>query len=225
MQKFEGLFRCADGSMFFASGDSNLAKVTAFSKTWELPNLQAASGMRYGNDEITFWINGDTAQVQRKNVIEFGDCTLTHSNAEAADKDALNVSRSGVDQSGRNGVITGTVIYAERVDLRPTSVLIVQLHEWLSPDASPTLIAEQEYPVKHQPRHPKRPIPLEFKLEYKTDSVRPSSRYQLSARIQDQGRVLFVTDTPTPVITGYPNQVDLQLRRVQFEVTPVQKME
>jgi uncharacterized lipoprotein YbaY len=188
--------------MFSASGDPGSATLTVFGKNWKLPNLQTPMGMRYGNDEISFSINGDTAEVQRKRATEFRDCILTSSDPE---------------QSRRAGVIKGTAVYAEWVDLRPTSVLIVQLHERVRQDASPVVIAEQRYPVKHQPRHPKRPTPLKFKLEYKTDSVRSSYTYQISARIEDRGHVLFVTDNPTPVITGYPNQADLQLRRVQLE--------
>jgi uncharacterized lipoprotein YbaY len=215
LQTFDGIFRCADGSMFSASGDSTSATLTVFGKTWRLPNLQIASDTRYGNDEISFSFNGDTAEVQRKGASEFRDCLLARS--DPGDKDVPTLSLASIEQSQRTGVIKGTAIYAEWVDLRPTSALIVQLHEWVRQDASPILIAEQRFPVKHQPRHPKRPIPLEFKLEYKTDSVRPSATYQVSARIEDRGRVLFVTDIPTPVITGYPNQADLQLRRVQRE--------
>jgi uncharacterized lipoprotein YbaY len=206
LQSFEGLFRCADGSMFSAFGDSTSAILTVFGKNWILPNLQTETGTRYGNDDLSFSIKGDTAEVQRKGEIEFRNCILASFDP---------------DQSRRAGIITGTAIYAEWIDLRPTAVLIVQLHEWIRQDASPILIAEQRYPVKHQPRHPKRPIPLEFKLEYKTDSVRIASTYQISARVEDRGRVLFVTDIPTPVITGYPNQAHLQLRRVQLE-RPVQ---
>jgi putative lipoprotein len=107
----------------------------------------------------------------------------------------------------------GTASYRERIALRPTAVLVVRLQEVSQQDASPKLISQQRYPVRHQPRHPKKQVPILFEVRYNPDLIQPSSRYQVSAHIEDGGRLLFVADTPSPVITGYPNHADLLLKR------------
>jgi uncharacterized lipoprotein YbaY len=48
----------------------------------------------------------------------------------------------------------------------------------------------------------------------RADIMRPTSRYQVSAHIEDGGRVLFVTETTSLVITGYPSHADLLLTRL-----------
>lgn len=212
-QSFSGIFRCADGSMFFAAGEPSSAKLTAFDKSSDLAIMSAESGLRYGNEDLTLTIKENTAEVQLKNKVVFRECKLTHHDPPQGSK--TTAAPTPIEPTSRTGIITGTANYEERISLRPTTVLVVQLRERMPLDRSANLIAEQIYPVKHSPRRPKRAVPIPFKLEYNSDAIRFSSLYQVSARIEDRGRLLLATDTPIPVITGYPNRADLVLKRVQ----------
>jgi putative lipoprotein len=206
-QNFDGLFRCAEGSLFFASGDAKSVTLHAFSKSW---TLAAVGGGYYKSDDVTFWIKGNVANIQRGIEIEFQDCVLTPpSPRHDVAPEAL---KSPIEQPSPH-IVKGAVIYRERISLRPTAVLVVRLEEVLEQDGHPTKIEEQHYPVRHQPRRPKKQVPIPFELRYDPNRIQPSLGYQLSAHIEDGGRILLVTGTPSPVITGYPNHANLLLER------------
>lgn len=109
----------------------------------------------------------------------------------------------------REGVVTGTVTYRERIALPPDAIVEV----WMI-DVSPgmlvlALIAETAVPTQG------RQAPIRFELRYDRSRVLPDHSYAVKAAIRSQGRMLFASDDGQPVVfRGSPHEVVLWLKRV-----------
>ncbi len=104
--------------------------------------------------------------------------------------------------------VTGSVTYRERIALPPTAVITVRLVDVSRADAPSVLISEQVI------RTEGRQVPFEFALAYDASRILSSHTYAVQARIEDGGRLLFISDTMNPVITrDAPRRVDIVLRR------------
>jgi putative lipoprotein len=104
-------------------------------------------------------------------------------------------------------IISGSVSYREHSALPAGSEAIIQLHETTQANAPAKLIAEQRIAVSG-------PAPVAYQLDYDAVNINPRNTYQVSARIMNGKKTLFVTDTPIPVITrGSPGHVDLVLSK------------
>ncbi|CAD5198391.1 YbaY family lipoprotein [Pseudomonas sp. FEN] len=82
--------------------------------------------------------------------------------------------------------LDGEVFYLQRSALPPTAVLSVSLRDVSLADAPAVLLAEQKGPVKGQ-------VPLPFHLSYDPAQVKPGHRYSISARIELDGQLLFIS--------------------------------
>ncbi|WP_082601866.1 YbaY family lipoprotein [Phenylobacterium sp. Root700] len=99
--------------------------------------------------------------------------------------------------------VTGSVIYRERIMLAPPGVVTVTLADTSPMDAPAKVIATQ---VISDVRAP----PINFKLAYDPAKIIPNHTYSVSARIEVDGKLRFITDTHTPVITrGAPTHVEM----------------
>jgi putative lipoprotein len=106
------------------------------------------------------------------------------------------------------GQVTGSVTYRERIALPPTAVVHVRLVDVSRADAPAVLITEQVI------RTEGRQVPFEFALAYDESHILPAHTYAVQARIEDGGKLLFISDTMHPVITrGAPLRVDIVVRR------------
>jgi len=104
--------------------------------------------------------------------------------------------------------VTGSITYRERIALPPTTVVTVRLVDVSLADAPSVLIAEQVI------RTEGRQVPFEFALAYDASRILPSHTYAVQVRIEDGGKLLFISDTMNPVITrDAPTRVDIVLRR------------
>jgi putative lipoprotein len=74
--------------------------------------------------------------------------------------------------------LEGEVFYLQRIALPPTAVLSVSLQDISLADAPATVIDEQRGPVQGQ-------VPLA--------KVEPNHRYSINARIEVDGKLLFIT--------------------------------
>lgn len=75
-------------------------------------------------------------------------------------------------------------------------------------DAPSVLVAEQVI------RAEGRQVPFELDLAYDALHILPPHTYALQARIEDDGNLLFISDTMNPAITrDAPTRVDVVLRR------------
>ncbi|MGB7740217.1 MAG: YbaY family lipoprotein [Steroidobacteraceae bacterium] len=105
--------------------------------------------------------------------------------------------------------VTGSVTYRERIALPRTAVVTVRPVDVALADAPSVLIAEQVI------RTEGRQVPFEFALAYDASRILPSHAYAVQVRIEDGGKLLFISDTMNPVITrDAPTRVDVVVRRV-----------
>lgn len=99
--------------------------------------------------------------------------------------------------------VTGSVIYRERIMLAPPGVVTVTLADTSLMDAPARVIATQVIENATAP-------PFNFALDYDPAKIVPNHTYTVSARIEVDGKLRFITDTRTPVITnGAPTQVEM----------------
>lgn len=82
--------------------------------------------------------------------------------------------------------LDGEVFYLQRIALPPTAILSVSLQDISLADAPAKVIDEQRGPVKGQ-------VPLPFHLTYDPQKIEPNHRYSINARIEVDGKLLFIT--------------------------------
>ena len=96
--------------------------------------------------------------------------------------------------------LDGEVFYLQRIALPPTATLQVSLQDVSLADAPAVTLAQQSGPIKGQ-------VPLPFHLTYDPAQVKPGHTYAISARIEQDGRLLFITTER--------NTVDLDAKYLQ----------
>ena len=82
--------------------------------------------------------------------------------------------------------LDGEVFYLQRIALPPSATLSVSLQDVSLADAPAVVLDEQKGPVKGQ-------VPLPFHLSYDPAQVKPGHRYSVSARIEVDGKLMFIT--------------------------------
>ena len=101
--------------------------------------------------------------------------------------------------------LSGTVSFQEPVSLSPDATLTVVLADVSRQDAPAKVIAEQIISNPGQP-------PIPFKLSYDPDAIVPSHSYAVQARIEWEGRLVFINDTRYCVLTrGCPAAANVQV--------------
>ncbi len=78
------------------------------------------------------------------------------------------------------------MFYLQRIALPPSATLSVSLQDVSLADAPAVVLDEQKGPVKGQ-------VPLPFHLSYDPAQVKPGHRYSVSARIEVNGELMFIT--------------------------------
>jgi putative lipoprotein len=105
--------------------------------------------------------------------------------------------------------VTGTVTYLQRIALPPTALIKVQLADVSRADAPAIVLGEALI------RAEGGQVPFPFAIAYDPAKIDQRFTYAVSARIEDGGKLLFITDTRYPVLTrGAPSHVELVLRPV-----------
>ena len=97
------------------------------------------------------------------------------------------------------GTISGTASYRQRVALPPDAVFEAVLIDAAIADAP----ARELGRVRLQPAGQS---PFRFSIPYRDSDVTPGGRYTVRATVRHGDRLLFTTDTFTPVLTGGPSQ-------------------
>ena len=82
--------------------------------------------------------------------------------------------------------LEGEVFYLQRIALPPSATLSVSLQDVSLADAPAVVLDEHKGPVKGQ-------VPLPFHLTYDPAQVKPGHRYSVSARIEVNGELMFIT--------------------------------
>lgn len=95
-----------------------------------------------------------------------------------------------------NASLDGEVFYLQRIALPPAATLSVSLLDVSLADAPSVTLAEQKGPVNGQ-------VPLPFHLSYDPAQVKPGHSYSVSARIELDGKLLFIsTERHTVQLNG-----------------------
>jgi putative lipoprotein len=116
----------------------------------------------------------------------------------------------GCSSSGEAS-ITGTVTYRQRIALPDDAVITVQLRDVSKADVAATVLGEQI--IKTEGKQ----VPIPYQVSYDESEIDDRFSYSMSARIEDgSGRLLFISDTHTPVITR-----DSPTEDVEILVVPV----
>ena len=105
--------------------------------------------------------------------------------------------------------VTGTVTYRERIALPPIAVIKVQLVDVSRADAPAIVLGEQ---VTHAAG---KQVPFAFRITFDPARIEASNSYAVQARIEQDGKLRFISDRHYAVITGgAPTHVDIVLRSV-----------
>ena len=118
---------------------------------------------------------------------------------------------SAVPAGGGTSVarVTGTVTYRERIALPPTAVIKVQLVDVSRADAPAIVLGEQ---VTHAAG---KQVPFAFEIQFDPATIEANHSYAVQARIEQDGKLRFISDRHYAVITrGAPTRVDIVLRSV-----------
>jgi putative lipoprotein len=113
------------------------------------------------------------------------------------------------DGGGATARVTGTISYRERIALSPGDVIKVQLVDVSRADSPAVLLGEQVFEAGD------RQVPFDFEIPYDPAGIDERMSYAVRARIEREGRLLFISDRHYAVITrGAPTRVDLILKSI-----------
>jgi putative lipoprotein len=105
--------------------------------------------------------------------------------------------------------VTGTVNYLQRIALPPTAAIKVQLVDVSRADAPAIVLGEQTIQARG------RQVPFAFEISYEPGRIEANHTYAVQARIEDDGRLWFISDTRHAVITrGALTHMDMVLKAV-----------
>lgn len=104
-------------------------------------------------------------------------------------------------------MVAGTITYRERIALPENAVVEVTLQDVSLADAKARVLARQRFETNGAQ------VPFKFELPYTVSEIEQRHRYSVSARIEVDGRLRFITDTSNPVITdsNKTHTIDLRL--------------
>jgi len=128
--------------------------------------------------------------------------------AAGCSEPASTAEDQGVAAESSTALITGTLSYRERVALTDRAEVQVTLEDVSRQDVAATVLARQTISDPGQ-------VPIRFELQYDPAEIDPGMSYAVRARIHDRGRLLFISDTHTPVLTrGAGREAHLRLVQV-----------
>jgi len=120
-----------------------------------------------------------------------------------------NVNSAAEPPAASSASITGTVSYRERIALSNLAELEITLEDVSRQDVAAKVLARQTMSNPGQ-------VPIRFELPYQPADIDERMSYTLRARIRDGGKLAFISDTHTPVLTrGAGREAHLTLVRVQ----------
>ena len=82
--------------------------------------------------------------------------------------------------------LSGEVFYLQRIALPPGAQVSVSLQDVSLADAPAVELASQTLPGGQQ-------VPVAFKLDYDPQRIQPGHSYAVSARIENAGKLLFIS--------------------------------
>jgi putative lipoprotein len=97
-----------------------------------------------------------------------------------------------------SAAVTGQVVWRERIMLPPQTKVIVRLQDVSLADAPARILSEAVIPAQTPP--------VAFSLGYDPATISPTARIAISARVEVDGQLRFISDTHIAVINGGPTK-------------------
>ncbi|MGF1699136.1 YbaY family lipoprotein [Photobacterium makurazakiensis] len=101
--------------------------------------------------------------------------------------------------------VTGTLTYRERVALPDNARITVTLSDVSKMDVAAEVISHQAFLADGNQ------VPFAYQLNFLRDDIKPQQTYAVSARIEVDGKLMFITDTANHVITDPANTIQKNL--------------
>lgn len=111
------------------------------------------------------------------------------------------------------GTLTGNVFYLERIALQPDALITVELQDVSG--GTTNVIATRDINAEG------RQVPIPFELPYDAAAIDPAGTYLLSARISENGQIIFSSPTGVPVLTNGAPTSNVELLVSQAAVSPM----
>jgi len=190
-------FACADGKSFEVVFGPQSATVSFEGATQTLAQQVSASGVRYANDAWEFRGKGEEGMLLNAKTGDTlaGDCRGAPTEAGAI-TGAVAGQQNGAAPVTLSGILTGTIVYRQRIALDPDAVIQVQLQDIARADAPATIVATQTITAAG------RQVPIPFELTYDPGAIAPQGRYAVAARITLNGKLIWISTTIYPVLMG-----------------------
>ena len=123
----------------------------------------------------------------------------------ACDSDSGKDSESAEKSAAPPTSITGSISLGGSKTLPSSALVEISLVDVSRQDARAKLIARQRITRPG-------PAPIEFELNFNPGIIQERNSYAIQTRITDRGRLLYVSDTHTPVLTrGAGSHVEITL--------------
>lgn len=109
------------------------------------------------------------------------------------------------------GNVGGSLAYVELIALPANARITVTLADVSKMDAAAEVISSQSFIADG------KQVPFNFQLNYKLDEVEQNHTYAVKARIDVNGKLMFITETANHVITdpAVTNKLNLMLVKVK----------
>ncbi|MGF1729484.1 YbaY family lipoprotein [Photobacterium kasasachensis] len=116
-----------------------------------------------------------------------------------------------IKQDADLGTVDGSLTYKERIALPNNARITVTLSDVSKMDVPAEVISSQAFLSDG------KQVPFDFQLNFMKEEIKPNHTYSISARIEVNGKLMFITDTSNPVITdpSLTTKLNLMLVNVQ----------
>ena len=104
--------------------------------------------------------------------------------------------------------VDGEVFYLQRIALPDNAKLTITLADVSLADAPMEVISSQSYVTEG------KQVPLPFSLSYSPSEIKPGHTYNVSARIEVDGELVFISDTAHPVINDPASTQNIKVQVV-----------
>nr|WP_086940705.1 YbaY family lipoprotein [Thaumasiovibrio occultus] len=121
----------------------------------------------------------------------------------------ITACTSIVIADNQRGQVTGEVMYRERIALPDDAKITVSLQDVSKMDVAAEVISQHVFLSRGEQ------VPLSYALSFDRDKIRPNHTYAVSARIEVDGKLWFITDTQYRVITDPENTEIMNLLLVK----------
>ncbi|MBY5948768.1 YbaY family lipoprotein [Photobacterium rosenbergii] len=107
----------------------------------------------------------------------------------------VSACTSMIQQDADLEAVTGTLTYKERIALPNNARITVTLADVSKMDVAADVISSQAFLADGQQ------VPFNYQLNFSRQEIVPNHTYAVSARIEVDGKLLFITDTANHVLT------------------------